>query len=405
MKELIDIRRDFPLLNDQGPNGPICYLDSAATAQKPQIVIDAMSDFYKHRYASVHRGVYRLASEATEMFESCRGRVARFLGAKDPDEIIFTRGTTDSLNLLAQSLKRSGLIKPGHEIVVSPLEHHANLLPWQMLAEDTGATLVALRANGAGRIDLDAFQSILNDQTRLICISQMSNVTGALYPIKEMTRLARDHSKAHMVIDGAQSVSHLRIDVRSLDCDFFCFSGHKLFGPTGVGVLFGKMEHLQRLPPASGGGHIVEDVLWNKSSFGPPPARFEPGTPMIAEVIGLGAALTYLEGLDRAKIDAHEKELTERCVGQLAEIRGLRVLGEPAGPIISFDIEGVHALDVATWLDSEGICIRSGSHCAQPAMLHFGVKATARISMALYNSIEEIDRTIISLKRGLQLLR
>lgn len=404
LKTLSDIRREFPIFN-QPDQKPICYLDSAATAQKPQCVIDAMSRFYERHYASVHRGVYRLAGEATSMFENCRLEIARFLNIKDPDEVIFTRGTTDSLNLLAQSYRRSGKIGQGDEIIVSPLEHHANLLPWQLLAQETKAQLKAVKVDQWGRIDLEDFKTLCNDRTCLICISHMSNVTGAIYPVKEMARIARLRSKALVVVDGAQSAPHMLIDLPRLDCDFFAFSGHKLYGPTGVGILWGKMEHLKKLPPAAGGGHIVENVEWNQSTYGPPPARFEPGTPMIAEVIGLHAAVNYIQKLDKQLIADHEGKLTKKCLDRLREIEGLRILGEPDGPIVSFVIKGVHALDIASWLDTEGICIRSGNHCAQPAMRHFGVPATARISMGIYNTLDEIEQTISSLKQGVALLR
>lgn len=399
------MRADFPIFEQMSNGRPLCYLDSAASAHKPRAVIEAMAQFYRAEYATVHRGVYRLAQEATEKYESCREKLARFLRAQSASEIIFTRGTTDSLNLLANCLRRSGAIGPGSEILVFPLEHHANLLPWQMLSEDTGARLVAMRPSLDGQIDLDHVKGICNARTRLVCISHMSNVTGAIYPLSELSRLVRQRSDAWIVVDGAQSAPHMPIDVEALACDFFCFSGHKLFGPTGVGALWGRAQLLQTLPPAAGGGHIVENVEWNKSAFGPPPQRFEPGTPMIAQVIGLGAALDYLGGIDLAAVAAHESTLLRAALEKLQQIEGLRVLGRPEGPIISFVIRGVHSLDLASWLDLEGICIRSGNHCAQPAMRHFGVASAARISLALYNTLDEIERATAALQRGTALLR
>lgn len=404
LETIKSIREDFPIFEREQSGLPFCYLDSAASSHKPRAVIDAISQFYALEYATVHRGVYRIAQEATEKYESCRERLARFLRAKSSSEIVFTRGTTDSLNLLANSLRRSGRIGPGCEIVVYPLEHHANLLPWQMLADDTGAELVSMRADTSGMVDLEHLQGICNAKTRLVCISHMSNVTGAIYPIAEISRAVRERSNAWIVVDGAQSAPHIPIDVNELACDFFCFSGHKVFGPTGVGVLWGRLELLDSLPPAAGGGHIVENVEWNKSAFGPPPQRFEPGTPMIAQVIGLGAALEYLQGIDLAVVGAYESALLQKTLTSLRQIDTLRILGTPQGPIVSFVVKGVHSLDLASWLDVEGICIRSGNHCAQPAMRHFGVESAARISLALYNTEREIERAAASLKRGIEML-
>ena len=404
LETIARIRSEFPIFEREQNGQPLCYLDSAASSHKPRAVIDAISHFYASEYATVHRGVYRLAQEATEKYESCRKLLAHFLRAKSSSEIIFTRGTTDSLNLLANSLRRSGRIGPDSEIIVYPLEHHANLLPWQMLAQDTGAKLVSMRADGDGLVDLEHLQSICNFKTKLVCISHMSNVTGAIYPIAELSRLVRERSNAWIAVDGAQSAPHIPIDVEELACDFFCFSGHKLFGPTGVGVLWGRLKLLDLLPPAAGGGHIVENVEWNKSAFGPPPQRFEPGTPMIAQVIGLGAALEYLQGIDLAVVSAYESALLQKALASLQQIEALRILGRPQGPIVSFVVKGVHSLDLASWLDVEGICIRSGNHCAQPAMRHFGVESSARISLALYNTEHEIERAVASLKKGIELL-
>lgn len=392
-------RADFPLIVQRFEKDQLCYLDSAATAQKPSCVIEALHRFYSNNYATVHRGIYRLAQEATEQFERCREKLAQFLGARSVDEVVITRGTTDSLNLLAQALRRSGRIKRGDELILNPLEHHANLLPWQMLAADTGARLVSMRADALGRIDLDHFKSICCARTRIIALSHMSNVTGGLYPAGEIVEIARAQSPAWIVVDGAQSAPHLAIDVQALDCDFFCFSGHKLYGPTGVGALWGRLEHLQQLPPAAGGGHIVEQVQWNASTFGPPPGRFEPGTPPIAEAVGLSAAIEYLESFAAGAIFEHEAALTKRCCRALAQMPRVRIIGQPEGPIVSFVVDGVHALDLATWLDVEGICIRSGHHCAQPAMTHFDVPATARISFALYNTTAEVDRAVEAIAR------
>jgi cysteine desulfurase/selenocysteine lyase len=391
-----NIRGDFPILK-QG----IIYLDSAATSQKPQAVIDAMNHFYAHEYATVHRGVYSLSANATQKYNQVREKIAQFINAERVDEIVFTKGTTDSINLVAQTYP----IGKGDEIIISEMEHHSNIVPWQMLCERTGAILKIIPVNDRAELDLEIYQSLLNSRTKLVSIAHVANSTGTINPIETIIKMAHAHG-AKVLIDAAQSAAHLPIDVQRLDADFLAFSGHKMFGPTGIGVLYGKYEFLEKMPPLQGGGDMIELVTLEKTTYAKPPLRFEAGTPSIAQVMGLGAAVDYIEQIGLENIAAIEHQLLEYATAKLLEIPDLRIIGtaERKAGIISFCVEGVHHLDLAVFLDLEGIAIRSGHHCAQPLMKRFCVPGTNRISFAPFNTFEEIDTLVSALQSTLKVL-
>jgi cysteine desulfurase/selenocysteine lyase len=392
------IRADFPILRTTVRGKPLVYLDNAATSQKPQAVIDAVSRFYASANANIHRGVYSLSEQATLAYDRARERVARFLGAA-PSEIVFTRGTTESINLVAQSWGRSTL-GPGDEILVTGMEHHSNLVPWQLLAGQTGAMLRAVPITDRGELDLDAFHRLLSDRTRLLAVGHISNALGTVNPVRELAAAA--HARGALVlVDGAQSAPHLAIDVGELGCDFFACSGHKLFGPTGVGVLFGRSALLEGMPPWQGGGDMIESVTLERSTWAEPPARFEAGTPPIAEVIGLGAALDYLEPLGFDTIGAWESELLAYATEAVGALPGIRLIGTAPRRVgvLSFVVEGAHPHDVGAVLDDDGVAVRAGHHCAQPVMQRFGVPATVRASFSFYNTRDEVDALVRGLVR------
>jgi len=386
------LRADFPILSTTVRGKPLVYLDSAATSQKPRQVIEAVSDFYASANANIHRGAHFLGERATLAYEGAREKVARFLGASGPDEIVFTRGTTESLNLVANSWGRSTL-GPGDEVLVTAMEHHSNLVPWQLLCEATGATLRAVPVTSAGELDLEVFEQCLSRRPRLFAFTHVSNVLGTVNPVSELVTRARA-AGAVTVVDGAQSVPHLPVDLRALGCDFFAFSGHKVFGPTGIGVLYGRRELLERMPPWQGGGSMIASVTLERSSFAPPPARFEAGTPPVAEAVGLGVALDYLEAAGIDDIGSWEAELLAYALDTVAMVSGVKVVGSPRDRVgvLSFTVDGVHPHDVSAVLDDEGIAVRAGHHCAQPLMDCFGVPATVRASFSFYNTLEEVDR-------------
>jgi cysteine desulfurase / selenocysteine lyase len=393
------LRKDFPILSRRVRGKPLIYLDNAATSQKPRAVIEAVSRFYGSENANIHRGVHYLSERATVAYEATRERVARFLNAPSPRDIVFTRGTTEAINLVAQSWGRSTL-RPGDEILITGMEHHSNIVPWQLVAGQTGARVRAVPITDAGELDLEAFDRLLTDRTRVLAMVHVSNALGTVNPVRELLAKARARGVVTLV-DGAQSAPHLPVDVQAIGCDFYAFSGHKLFGPTGVGVLYGRAALLERMPPWQGGGDMIESVTLEQTTFAPPPARFEAGTPAIAEVIGLGAALDYVETVGRAAIGAWEEELLAYATEQLRELDGVRLIGtarEKVG-VLSFAIDGVHPHDVGAVLDDEGIAIRAGHHCAQPVMLRFGVPATARASFAFYNTREEVDALVRAVGR------
>ena len=397
------IRQDFPILRELVNGKPLIYLDNAATSQKPQAVIDAVSRFYASQNANIHRGVHRLSEQATAAYDAVRGKVARFLNAASPSEVIFTRGTTESINLVAQSFGRS--FQPGDEILITGMEHHSNIVPWQLVAEQTGAILRAVPISDAGELDLVRFEQLLGPRTRILSVVHLSNALGSINPVKRLIASAHQQG-VPVLVDGAQSAPHLGVDVQDLDCDFFAFSGHKLYGPTGVGVLYGKESLLESMPPYQGGGDMIATVTLEGSTWAPLPAKFEAGTPMIAEVIGLGAALDYLASLGQVALAEWEQQLLSYATEQLSAVPDLRVIGtaKDKASVLSFTLAGVHPHDVGTVLDDEGIAIRAGHHCAQPLMQRLGITGTARASFGLYNTVAEVDALVTAVCRVRKML-
>ncbi|HWP56327.1 MAG TPA: cysteine desulfurase [Candidatus Acidoferrales bacterium] len=385
------IREDFPILRQRVRGKPLVYLDNAATTQKPRSVIERLDHYYRAENANIHRGVHFLSELATQQYEEARRSVQRFLNAAEPSEIIFVRGTTEGINLVAHSYGRANL-KAGDEVLITEMEHHSNIVPWQILCREVGARLQVAPIDDHGEIRLEEFRRKLSPKTKLVSVTHVSNALGTINPVKEMIALAHGQ-RAVVVVDGAQAVPHFRVDVRDLDCDFYAFSGHKLFGPTGIGALYGKKALLEEMPPYQGGGDMISSVTFEKTLYNVLPYKFEAGTPHIAGGIGLGAAIAYVEGIGFEAIEAHERQLMAHATERLAQIKGLRLIGtakRKAG-VLSFVLEGVHAHDVGTILDQEGIAIRTGHHCCMPLMRRFGVPATARASLAFYNTTEEID--------------
>lgn len=384
------VRADFPILARRIGDAPLCYLDNAATTQKPLVVLAAMQRFYEESYGSVARGVHQLSAEATRAYESARARVGAFLGAASPDEIVFVRGTTEAANLVAASFARPRL-SPGDEILVTELEHHSNIVPWQRACEERGARLAVVPVDERGEVDPDEFSRRLGPRTRLAAFAHVSNALGTVLPVAELVRRAHD-AGVPVFVDGAQAAPHLRVDVGELDCDFFAFSGHKVYGPTGIGALYGKKEHLSAMPPWQSGGGMIRSVTFESTTFDDPPRRFEAGTPAAAEAIGLAAALDYVDQFDWPVIERHEAGLVEATIAGLEAIGGLRLIGRPrerAG-VVSFVLDGIHAHDLGTVLDHHGVAVRAGHHCAQPLMQRYGVPATVRASFGLYNTREEV---------------
>ncbi|MFC0299018.1 cysteine desulfurase [Geobacillus jurassicus] len=394
-----EIRALFPILHQQVNGHPLIYFDSAATSQKPLPVIETLDRYYREYNSNVHRGVHTLGTKATDAYEGAREKVRRFINAKSAQEIIFTRGTTSSLNLVAASYGRAN-VKEGDEIVITYMEHHSNLIPWQQLAKQTGATLKYIPLQADGTIDLRDVEATVTPAAKIVAIAHVSNVLGTVNPVREIARIAHERG-AVIVVDAAQSAPHMKIDVQELDCDFLAFSGHKMCGPTGIGVLYGKRELLEKMEPIEFGGEMIDFVELYDSTWKELPWKFEGGTPIIAGAIGLGAAIDFLEQVGLDAIAAHEHELAQYALERMADIEGVTVYGpkERAG-LVTFNIEGVHPHDVATVLDAEGIAIRAGHHCAQPLMKWLGVTATARASFYLYNTREEIDRFIAALQKA-----
>ena len=399
------IRADFPILAQRPYGKPLIYLDNAATAQKPRQVIDAVSNFYATGYASVHRGIYSLSERATEIYESTRKTIQRFIGARNACEIVFVRGTTEAINLVAQTYCRQHL-QSGDEIVISAMEHHSNLVPWQMVCEDKGAFLRVVPISDEGEFLLNEFEKLLSSRTRLVAVPHVSNVLGTIIPIRQICEMAHSRN-IPVLVDGAQAVPHLKVDVQELDCDFYAFSGHKLFGPTGVGVLYGKADLLEAMPPYQGGGHMISSVTFEKTLYNRSPAKFEAGTPNIAGTIGLGGAVEYLNRIGIEAIIAYERELLSYATKALSEIQELRMIGtaQQKTGVLSFVLDGIHPHDIGSILDREGIAIRAGHHCAQPLMARFGVPATARASLAFYNTKEEIDALVRGIRKVLEVFR
>lgn len=389
--DVMRVREDFPILARTVHGKPLVYLDTAASAQRPLAVIEAVNDFYRNHNANVHRGVHLLSQEATDLYEQARSDLARFINAPSHREIVFTRGTTESVNLVAQAYARP-LLKEGDEIIVSRMEHHSNIVPWQLVCEQTGATLRVAEMNERGELLLDELEAMLSERVKLIGIVAVSNALGTINPVADVCKLARKYD-IPVVVDGAQAMPHTDVDVQALGCDFFCLSGHKMYGPTGAGALWAKAELLEAMPPWQGGGEMIRQVSFEKTEFNDVPAKFEAGTPNIAGAVGLGAAVCYLDSLGMRNIAAWEAHLLERATERLQEIEGLRIIGTAANKasVISFTLEGVHPHDLGTVIDHHGVALRTGHHCAMPAMEFFGVPATARVSFGLYNTEEEIE--------------
>ena len=391
------VRRDFPTLHQTVHGHPLAYLDNAASAQHPASVIEAVAEYYRLDHANVHRGVHTLSQRATDAFEGAREKVARFINAPSEKEIVFTRGTTEAINLVAQSWGRSRL-GPGDEVLISHMEHHANIVPWQMVCEQTGATLRVIPMTAAGELDMGAAGELVGPKTRILAVGHVSNALGTVNPVADLVALARTRG-IPVLLDGAQAVPHHRVDVQALDCDFYAFSSHKMFGPTGVGVLWGREAVLREMPPWQGGGDMILAVSFDKTTYNDLPWKFEAGTPNIAGAIGLGAAVDYLDGLDFERAAAWEAELLDYATKMLLQVPGLNIVGTARQkvPVISFTLEGVHPHDIGTIVDHAGIAIRTGHHCAMPIMEFFGIPATARASFAFYNTTEEADRLAAAL--------
>ena len=398
------VRRDFPVLGRSVHGKPLCYLDNAASSQRPRAVIDAISRYYENSHANVHRGVHALSQEATDLFEGAREKVRGFVNAASTREIVFVRGTTEAVNLVAQSWGRPRL-QPGDEIVVSHLEHHANIVPWQMLCEQTGARLRVIPMTRSGELDFDAYRALLGPRTRLLALTHVSNALGTVVPVREYIAEARRHGIA-VLLDGAQAVPHMPVDVQSLDCDFYCFSAHKMCGPTGIGVLYGRETMLRAMPPWQGGGDMILSVSFEKTTYNDLPWKFEAGTPHIAGAVGLAAAIDYLGAIGLERIAAAEHRLLEYATARLATVPGLEIVGTaPAkAAVVSFTLGRVHPHDLGTILDMEGVAIRTGHHCAMPVMEFYGIPATARASFAFYNTRAEVDRLVDSLGVALEML-
>ncbi len=394
------VREDFPILGMQVHGKPLVYLDNAASAQKPMAVLDRLTQAYTSEYSNVHRGLHYLANAATEGYEGAREKVAGFLNAGRSDEIVFTRGATEAINLVAQTFGRER-IGPGDEIVLSIMEHHANIVPWHFLRERQGAVIKWAPVDDDGNFLIDEFEKLLTDRTKMVAITQMSNVLGTVVPVKEVVRIA--HARGiPVLVDGAQSSVHLDVDVRDIDCDFYVITGHKLYGPTGIGALYGKHEHLSAMPPFNGGGEMIREVQRDYVSYGVPPHRFEAGTPPIVQAIGLGAAIDYINSIGKSRIRAHENSLLAYAQQKLGEINSLRIIGTAAekGAIVSFEMKSAHAHDFATVIDRAGVAVRAGTHCAMPLLERFGVTATCRASFALYNTHDEVDVLVRALAKA-----
>lgn len=394
------IRRDFPILSREVYGKPLVYLDNGASAQKPQAVIDAITHAYSNEYANVHRGLHFLSNAATDAYEASRSKVKRFLNAASEDEIVFTKSTTEAINTVAYGYGMPH-IGEGDEIVLTIMEHHSNIVPWHFIRERQGAKLVWVPVGDDGSFDLDAFAASLTDRTKLVAITHMSNVLGTVIPVKDVCRIAHERG-IPVLVDGSQAAVHMPVDVRDIDCDFYVFTGHKVYGPSGIGVLYGKTEMLKKMRPFQGGGEMIVDVSEEGVTYNDPPHRFEAGTPPIVQAIGLGAALDYMENVGREAIAAHEADLTAYAREKLQSVNALRVIGDAPGKgaIFSFEIEGIHAHDVSMVIDRSGVAVRAGTHCAQPLLKRFGVTSTCRASFGMYNTRKEVDVLVEALEKA-----
>lgn len=399
MYDINKIRNDFPILGRTVYDRPLVYLDNAATTQKPRVVVEAMTDEYYNVNANVHRGVHYLSQQATDLHEEAREKVRRFINARSTSEVIFTRGTTESMNLIVASFCDE-FMKEGDEVLVSVMEHHSNIVPWQMQAARKGIAVKVIPMNDKGEIDLDEFGNLFTERTKIVSVAHVSNVLGTINPVKEMIRIAHEHG-VPFIVDGAQSAPHFAVDVQDLDCDFFAFSGHKMYGPTGVGVLYGKEDWLDRMPPYQGGGEMIESVSFEKTVFERLPFKFEAGTPDYIATHGLATAIDYITSIGIDNISRHERELTEYAMQQMKNIDGIRIFGESEhkDAVISFLVGDIHHLDMGTLLDRLGIAVRTGHHCAEPLMHRLGIQGTVRASFAMYNTKEEIDALVAGIQR------
>ena len=405
MFDIDKVRTDFPILSREVHGKPLVYLDNAATTQKPLCVLDAMREEYLNANANVHRGVHYLSQRATELHEQAREKIRAFLHARSTAEIVFTRGTTEGLNLIASSFCEA-MMKEGDEVIVSAVEHHSNIVPWQLQATRRGIRLQVIPMNDEGVLDMAAFEALFNEHTRLVSVAHVSNVLGTVNPVRQMAAIAHAHG-VPIVVDGAQSAPHFTVDVQDIDCDFFVLSGHKMYGPTGIGVLYGREEWLERLPPYQGGGEMIEHVSWTKTTFEHPPLKFEAGTPDYIASHGLATSIDYIEQLGMENIQAHEQELTDYAISQLADIPDMHLYGTgqasavlcPHDAVVSFNVGNIHHMDVGTLLDQLGVAVRTGHHCAQPLMDRLGILGTVRASFALYNTRADVDTLVAGIRR------
>ncbi|MCF6263781.1 MAG: SufS family cysteine desulfurase [Xanthomonadales bacterium] len=399
------IRSNFPILSRKVHGKPLVYLDTAASAQRPSVVIDAVTNFYTGHNANVHRGVHTLSQEATELWENARESMREFIGAASCREIIFTRGMTEGVNLVAQSFVRPR-VGQGDKIMITAMEHHSNIVPWQLVCEQTGAELVIIPVNNRGEVELEAFAEMLDEQVKMLAVMHVSNALGSINPVAKMCRMAKEYN-IPVLIDGAQATPHLQVDVQAIDCDFYCVSGHKMYGPTGSGVLYGRENLLEAMPPYHGGGEMIRTVTFEKSTWNDLPSKFEAGTPNIAGGIGLGAAAQFIQGIGRENIRTYEADLLNYGTRRLEEIDGLRIIGTAAekASVMSFIIEGTHPHDIGTIIDHAGVAIRTGHHCAMPILKQFGVVGTARASLGMYNTREEIDVLVAAVEKACVMLR
>ena len=398
-------RANFPILSREMNGHPLVFLDNAASSQKPKQVIDAISRYYSYEHANVHRGVYQISAAATDAFEHAREAACNYLNAGSIREVIFTKGTTDSINLVATAFER-GILKPGDEVLITGMEHHSNIVPWQIACEQTGATLKHIPVNERGELILDQLDQLINDNTRIVALVHISNTLGTINPVEHIINAA--HAKdVPVLLDGAQAMPHMRVDVRALDVDFYACSGHKMYGPTGIGILYGKQEWLDRLPPYQGGGEMIREVTLERTEYNELPFKFEAGTPNIAGVIGLGATIEYLNGLPWDDITKHEHALLEYATNGLTSVEGLLIVGEASekASVVSFVVEGVHPHDLGTLLDQQGVAVRTGHHCTEPLMTCFGIPGTVRASFSFYNTFEEVDRLVEATNRAINMLK
>ena len=397
--DLPRLRAEFPILRLMVNGKPLVYLDNAASSQMPQPVLDRLIRYQTQEHSNIHRAVHYLSETATAAYEGARRKIQRFINAREEREVIYTRGTTDAINLVMHSFGRA-FLKGGDEIIVSQLEHHSNIVPWQMLRDEKGCTLRVIPCNDAGELLQDQYQALFNERTKLVAITHVSNALGTVNPVKQMTAHAH-RLGVPVLVDGAQAVPHLRVDVQDLDCDFYCFSGHKMFGPTGIGILYARAQWLEKMPPYQGGGDMILSVTFDKTTYNTIPHKFEAGTPPIAAAIGLGAAVDYLSEIGMPEIAAWELELLTYATGQMEALPGVRIVGTAAdkASVLSFTVAGVHPHDVGTVLNEDGVAVRTGHHCAQPVMQRFGIPATARASFAFYNTLQEVDQLVASVRR------